>query len=425
MTRASHRALALAGVAVATLGPALGCGPAHVEEGRCAAVNASLAACLASNAVQFDCALAGEADIEGVAAVVDGLDCQGLAELVPIDGDPAAALCKLAGVGCVGATTPEPVRAPTRFPVVLVNGIDTSPLFRYAPRIAETMREVGGHQVFLATLPPFQPPRVRAPLLWERIEQVRAETGAAKVNLVCHSLGGLDCRYLVSPGGLRWDIGVDQTTLAGAVASITTVGTAHRGTRVADVALEAMPDGEDAATIDDLATLFGDWFHDDVLRDDAELREALAALSVSQAPAFNAEIGDADGVYYQSWAGVSRPLGSGDGIHDEHMRAQCAPSEDAPLPLFAHDWLALPLLPLYNVVGRAPSASDGEAEVTEPSDGLTPVASARWGNFRGCIQADHMEQLGQKNLPRANVQSGFEVARFYTNVAGDLAARGF
>jgi triacylglycerol lipase len=416
-----RRALA----AVAALGLGTACGPAHVEESRCAEVNASLAACLGSNAVRFDCALAPEADIEGVAAVVEGADCQHLAELVPIDGDPAAALCKLAGVGCVAATTPEPVHAPARFPVVLVNGIDTSPLFRYGPRIAETMREAGGHQVFLATLPPFQPPRVRAPLLWQRIAEVRAETGAEKVNLVCHSLGGLDCRYLVSPGGLHWDVGVDHAALAGAVASITTVGTAHHGTRIADVALDGMPDGEDAATIDDLATLFGDWFHEDVLEADAELREALAALSVDQAPAFNAEIVDAEGVYYQSWAGVSRPLGSGDGVHDEHMHAQCAPSEEAPpQPLFAHDWMALPLVPFYDVVGRSPSA-DGEAEVTEPSDGLTPVASARWGNFRGCLQADHMEQLGQKNLPRANVQSGFEVARFYANVAGDLAARGF
>ena len=37
------------------------------------------------------------------------------------------------------------------------------------------------------------------------LPEVRAETHAAKVNLVCHSLGGLDCRYVASPAGLVWD----------------------------------------------------------------------------------------------------------------------------------------------------------------------------------------------------------------------------
>ena len=59
-----------------------------------------------------------------------------------------------------------------------------------------------------------------------------------------------------------------------------------------------------------------------------------------------------------------------------------------------------------------------------PNDGLTAVASARWGRFRGCVPADHMEQLGQYDLPDVNVRTGFDVAWFYAAVAADLAEQG-
>ena len=47
-----------------------------------------------------------------------------------------------------------------------------------------------------------------------------------------------------------------------------------------------------------------------------------------------------------------------------------------------------------------------------------------WGNFRGCIPVDHAEQLGQRDLPDANVRNGFDIAYFYADVAADLARRG-
>lgn len=238
------------------------------------------------------------------------------------------------------------------------------------------------------------------------------------MNLICHSLGGLDCRYLVSPNGLPRDVHVDT---ASAVASITTVGTAHRGTRVADVALGLTPDTEDDHIVEDLASVLGDWFDDGALAHDATLRAALRALSLANAPAFNDGIVDAPGIFYQSWAGYSRPFGSAPPKHDALLRELCATDTDAGLPGFSkHDWMALTLVPLSDVAGRMKDGGD-----VEPNDGLTPVRSARWGTFRGCIPADHMEQLGARNLPDVNVRNGFDVARFYTNVASDLASRGF
>jgi triacylglycerol lipase len=260
---------------------------------------------------------------------------------------------------------------------------------------------------------------VRAPELWKHVLDVKRQTGAPKVNLVCHSLGGLDCRYLASPGGLALDIGVDA---ASSIASITTVGTAHRGTRIADVLLGAIPDEDRGAAIDHFATLVGDWFSPDALASDAHVRESLQALSLANAPAFDAAIVDAPGVYYQSWAGYSRPFGAASAAHDARLHALCVSDVSGEDGLFGmgHDYMALTLAPFTDTVGRV----DGNAE-PEPNDGLTTVSSAKWGTFRGCVPADHMEQLGQKNLPDVNVRTGFDVARFYANIAGDLAARGF
>lgn len=391
---------------------------------RCETIRGALSACGGTSLGRLDCDAVTANDLDRFAELTEGGSCALIAGAVPGDGDLLSATCRVLGVGCVSAATPEPVRAPTLYPVILVNGIDTSPLFRWSDRIIGTMRDDGGDDVHLATLTPYQPPRVRGPELWRRIEEVRTSTGAARVNLVCHSLGGLDCRYVASPNGLALDVplGVDPSS---AIASITTVGTAHLGTRVADVLLGLSPDESSAAIADNLAGVLGDWYGEGALEHDVDLRGALRALSTAEAPAFNADVIDSPNVYYQSWAGYSRPFGTASATHDALLRELCSsPSgvgaSDDGLSGVKHDYMALILVPFSDVAGRIVEGGD-----VEPNDGLIPVRSARWGNFRGCIPADHMEQLGARNLPNVNVRTGFDVASFYAGVAQDLAARGF
>ena len=81
--------------------------------------------------------------------------------------------------------------------------------------------------------------------------------------------------------------------------------------------------------------------------------------------------------------------------------------------------MSLTLVPFATIAGDR-----GADQAALPNDGLATVESAKWGTFKGCIPADHMEQLGQKSLPDVNVRTGFDVAWFYTNVAGDLAGQG-
>ena len=387
------------------------------KEVRCAELQDSLTQCIGSKVPKLDCTNISDADLERVRTVTRSLSCDVLVSALPVDGDVASAACRIANVGCVAPVTPAPEKRPTRYPVLLVNGIDTSPLFRYSQRIQTMMTNLGGHSVFLATLTPYETPQRRAPELNARIHEVLKKTGASKVNLICHSLGGLDCRYLVSPHGLRLDLD-GAPDLAASVASITTVGTAHHGTRIADVLLGLTPDSNRGQLINDFATFAGDWFSEDSLEHDVHLRAALQALTVSQAITFNAEIDDAPGVEYQSFAGVSRPFGESTAEHDARMREVCTKSDgaDGLLGFGKHDFMALTLVPFTGTVG---------GDTGEPNDGLSAVASARWANFRGCIPADHMEQLGERNIPDVNVENGFDVARFYTNIAGGLSQRGF
>jgi triacylglycerol lipase len=385
----------------------LGCGTQ--PDPICEDFNREMKACFGDQFEPIACDQISRADLVNLTEAAEDLSCEENGWALPIDGDLLSASCRLTGVGCVGAVNELPVFSPANHPVVLVNGIDVSPFFQYSDRIVRTMRELGGHDVHLALDTPYETPQRRAQDLWARIRELKRETGAEKVNLICHSLGGLDCRYLVSPNGLHWEVDASHEEIAGSVASITTVSTAHRGTPIADAALGYLAEGDALDAAQRLATSFGDAFTPDDIEEDVRLRASLQALTTIEAAAFNAQIVDAPGIYYQSWAGFSAPYGVPLLGHDEALEQLC-PDFDS----FRgnHDHMATPLIPSAEMI-------DG------PSDGLAPVASTSWGELRGCIPADHMEQLGQYRIPDVNVRTGFDIARFYASIAADLGRRGF
>lgn len=297
---------------------------------------------------------------------------------------------------------PEPEGDVTRHPIVFHHGFAGGHDWIFAWNAVEETLEEDGHVVEVTAVPPFDTVEVRTEYLREAVDRVLAETGAEKVNIIAHSMGGLDARHLVSALGYG-----DR------VASITTISTPHRGTNVADLTLALTPGAADDA-VDAFFRLVGRRISD--AADSENVRGALIDLSEANADAFDAAHPDDPRVHYQSWAGVSSVLGLA------RYRDSAEVVEACEGRLFIHEGTFDRMRPEY--WATAPAV----AHFTErrPTDGLVSVESSRHGEFLGCIPADHSEEVGQyvgDDGPNRN--TGFDHRRFYRNVAYDLAGRGF
>ncbi len=303
---------------------------------------------------------------------------------------------------------PEPQGTATRFPILLAHGFNTSTTNFWRFNDVDVALEADGHVARLGSVPPFDTPQVRAEFLADQVDALLAETGAEKVNLVCFSMGGIDCRFLVSPAGL--DFGAK-------VASVTTISSPHRGSFVADVATKVLPGTDHSAAIDALATVYGKTFSD--VADDSHVVAALASMSEAAMVQFNADIVDAEGVVYQSWAGFSSVAGI---PHpDENAESRACTDSSGQVKMLRNPGTNDRMDAL--LVASAAFVAHGTE--LRPNDGVSSVESSKWGTFRGCIPADHLDQVGQIDDVGANHQTGFDYLRFHRNLAFDLAAQGF
>ncbi|MDE7085025.1 MAG: triacylglycerol lipase, partial [Clostridia bacterium] len=107
------------------------------------------------------------------------------------------------------------------YPVVLVHGFGFRDGKRlcYWGRIPNLLKAKGG-KVFYGEQDSCGTIEDNACFLKDRIVQVLKETGAEKVNIIAHSKGGLEARYLIS-----------SMKEADKIASLTTIGTPHRGSK--------------------------------------------------------------------------------------------------------------------------------------------------------------------------------------------------
>lgn len=111
----------------------------------------------------------------------------------------------------------------TRYPILLVHGyagVDTYfGLVDYFFDVFDRLRE-RGYDVHRPVTDAIATSELRATQLESQLDVILGETGASRVNVIAHSQGGLDARYLASEAGLG---------RAEVVASITTVSTPHLG----------------------------------------------------------------------------------------------------------------------------------------------------------------------------------------------------
>ena len=306
---------------------------------------------------------------------------------------------------------PEPQRSRTQFPILLHHGFAAGGEGIWSWRDVAASLSRDGNVVVASEVPPFGSLDDRATALARWVDKVLVDNQAERVHIIAHSYGGLDARWVISK----------FPDLAGKIASLTTISTPHRGSYIADLTLGLLPEFSDPV-VNMAAELIGKLFNSNSTT--ADVRAALEALKVQDADVRNREFpegetvdGDgfaANGVLYQSWAGVANVFGS-----PENVDAVCEGKVLITPGTFDHIWPGL--APISPVIGR-----DGDVH-----DGMATVKSAKWGQFQGCIPTDHRDEVGQVTsrlggliTSPTNPLTDWDHVRFYRQVVDGLAARG-
>jgi len=254
----------------------------------------------------------------------------------------------------------------------------------------------GELDVYTPAVDPFNYSDVRGAELADRIHEILVQTGYAKVNIIGHSQGGLDAR-VVAHDHPEW------------VASVVTVSTPHRGSVLADIGLKVVVDPHLDAVLDFFVHATGQSIWDGAGQE-TSLGASAHQLSTAGAAAFNARYPDQPGVLYLSIAGRS-------GM--SHGGAAC----NATMPPFISQWTGT-LDPIDPMMAVTEVILEGGGIVPLPNDGLVTVDSARWGEFLGCVPADHFDEMGQILGDSPGIGNAWDYRQFYADVIALLRERG-
>ncbi|RZA05075.1 MAG: alpha/beta fold hydrolase [Proteobacteria bacterium] len=260
-------------------------------------------------------------------------------------------------------------RAPLRNPIVLVHGATTKgsrlqigwmDFGEYFHYIAPYYRATGS-EVKTAELSTDGTIEERAAVLKNFIE---TEYPGRMVNIVAHSLGGLDARYMVSV------LGSQQ------VSSITTIGTPHLGTPLANWADRQVRKGYPWY-----------WFFRLIGYDMAKRRFLKEITTDFMRDVFNPKVQDSPDVRYFS----VQTKATFDGFTMSHLL------------WFPTRWLE----------NERSTMSDAG------HDGMVPFDSMKWGRVIGVFEADHLAQINHQEF-RSTDQTDISY-NIYMNIYDNLA----
>ncbi|HEY2749530.1 MAG TPA: triacylglycerol lipase [Polyangia bacterium] len=302
-----------------------------------------------------------------------------------------------------GATNwPAPESSPPTahrpYPIVLAHGFsgfhNIGPL-NYFYGVQDALSK-DGHSVFVTQVDPYNSSEVRGAQLLTQVQQILGDTGAEKVDLICHSQGGPDCRYVANKLGKQ-------------IGAVVMVAGVNRGDYVADVAAGIIQ-GPTSDAVQLLLSIFGATILDPGGQPDTDAQAAIAQLTTPGTLAFNAKYPDDPNVSYFSIAGRTEN-GRGD--------ADCGSDTEAP---FIEKWDQT-TGPVNALLAATASLLDGSGSPAPTNDGLVTVASAKWGTFLGCVPADHLSEVCQ--IGGQSSGSDYDCVTMYRDIADWLVARGF
>lgn len=234
-----------------------------------------------------------------------------------------------------------------------------------------------GCKVLTAKVPPFGTIEERAKLLDALLAEKcksypdKVEGERLKINLIGHSMGGLDSRYLISK--------VQNEESPYQVVSLTTVGTPHHGSECADFVMNLIENDESLKAV---------------------CPAAIPQLTTGFLKEFNRDVRNDPNVRYFSYGALMDPHG---------------------LKLFRAT---------YEII-KAEIEKKGLKNIE--NDGMVSVDLARWGEYLGTLQnVDHMDLINWTNRIKAAVDKvmynqtpAFNGVALYLDIAETLSKNNF
>ena len=260
----------------------------------------------------------------------------------------------------------------TKYPLVLIHGVGFRDLkhINYWGRIPRELIR-NGATVYYGNQEAWGTVETNAKDLKNKILEIFNETGVEKVNIIAHSKGGLDARYMVS----KLDMG-DY------VASLTMISSPHRGCKFVDIACK-LPDSIYKA----IASFFDNRYR--TLGDkNPDFYTASRQFSTEHSRKFNEEVMDVEQVYYQSYASVVNSM-------------------------FSDFVVTVPYLLV--------KLTEGD------NDGLVAIDSAKWGEFKGLLKTKHRRGISHGDIIdlRRDDYKGFDVVEKYVEIVSELKNKGY
>ena len=257
-----------------------------------------------------------------------------------------------------------------KYPVLLVHGLAAVDNAFFWGRIPEKM-ESEGIKVYHGQAEAWGTIETNAKYLSERIDEILKKEKCDKVNIIAHSKGGLDSRYLISSLGYG-----DK------VASLTTISTPHKGSIIADYILSNdiffRPFVKDFVNI--MVKLYGD--------NSPEPSGILNELSSENIRKVNEENDDVSGVYYSSYFSVMKKWTDN-----------------------------VTFYPTYHYLRKHSVINDG----------VVCLDSAKWGEDFTLIEGDKSEGICHTDMidvTRHKI-SGVDIPEVYLDIAKKLEKKGF
>jgi triacylglycerol lipase len=256
-----------------------------------------------------------------------------------------------------------------KYPIVLVHGIiahDRGGIIDFWGRIPQKLKE-NNIKVFFGNTDAWGSYESNAEILKTTIDNILEETNSEKVNIIAHSKGGIDSRYLI----WKYDYG-DK------VASLTTISTPHHGAEIANLIYSQKIVHSRIAkkALKTYGELYGDV--------NPDLFKVNYQLTTERMKEFNEKIGMDHRVYYQSIYTLMRN------------------SFDDLIFFYSHWYIK---------------------SINGANDGMVSEYSAKWGDNIIKIEGriSHAEIVDYKTRKI----SGINIPDIYMKIVSDLSEKGF